>query len=109
MKPAPTPYVLGDAGLIYGQCSGDDDEAPFVADVIADRERAAFGLLTDQEVATAAFIVTACNSHQRLVDALQAIHTRSNPENGNDDLAAALFDCHCLAANLLAGLEGGAP
>jgi hypothetical protein len=66
MKPVPTPYQLNDTGLIYGQCSEDDDEAPFVADVIADRERAAFGILTDQETATAAFIVTACNSYARL-------------------------------------------
>ena len=66
MKQAPTPYVMNDAGLIFCQCSEDDDEAPLVADVIADRERAALGILTDQEAATAAFIVTACNAYGRL-------------------------------------------
>ena len=78
MTHAPTPYVLNDAGLIFGQCSEDDDEAPFIADVISDRERAAFGILTNQEAATAAFIVTACNAHAELtllnaelLDALQ--------------------------------------
>jgi hypothetical protein len=32
-KFAKGPYEINDAGLIYGQVSGDDDEAPFVADV----------------------------------------------------------------------------
>lgn len=67
MSHSPTPYVHNENGLIYGQCSGDDDEAPFVADIIADRERAAFGMMTDQEAATAAFIVTACNAHLLLL------------------------------------------
>ena len=78
MTHAPTPYVLNDTGLIVGQCSEDDDEAPFIADVIADRERAAFGILTDQEAATAAFIVTACNAHVQLTalnaELLEALH-----------------------------------
>ena len=78
MKHAPTPYVLSDTGLIYGQCSGDDDEAPFVADVIDDRERAVFGDVTEQETATAEFIVTACNAHARLealnAELLAALH-----------------------------------
>src|SRR5271163_2461007 len=30
---SPTPWQDNDAGLIYGQVSGDDDEAPFVCDV----------------------------------------------------------------------------
>jgi hypothetical protein len=41
-------------GLIYGQCSGDDDEAPFVADVCTDLNR-----YTDQEQANARLIVSA--------------------------------------------------
>ena len=36
MSHSPTPYVHNGNGLIYGQCSGDDGEAPFVADIIAD-------------------------------------------------------------------------
>jgi hypothetical protein len=78
MNPAPTPYVLSDTGLIYGQCSEDDDEAPFVADVIDDRERAVFGVVTEQETATAEFIVMACNAHARLAalnaELLEALH-----------------------------------
>ncbi len=70
MSHSPTPYVHNGNGLIYGQCSGDDGEAPFVADIIADRERAAFGMMTDQEAATAAFIVTACNAHLLLLATL---------------------------------------
>jgi len=67
----PTEWTHNGSGLIFGQCSGDDDEAPFVADVIADRERAAFGILTDAEHANAAFIVRACNAHDGLVTALK--------------------------------------
>ena len=69
---APLPWVQNDAGLIYGQTVGDDDEAPFVADVIAERERAAFGILSDVERANASLIITACNTHHDLVEALEA-------------------------------------
>ena len=69
---APLPWEQNDAGLIYGQTVGDDDEAPFVADVIANRERAAFGILTDVECANANLIVTACNTHFDFVAALEA-------------------------------------
>ena len=69
---APLPWVLNDAGLIYGQTTSDDDEAPFVADVIADRERAAFGILTDAERGNARLIISACNTHHELVAALEA-------------------------------------
>ncbi len=69
---APLPWVQNAAGLIYGQTIGDDDEAPFIADVIADRERAAFGILTDVERANANLIIAACNTHYELVAALEA-------------------------------------
>ena len=69
---APLPWVENDGGLIYGQTIGDDDEAPFVADVIAERERAAFGMLSDVERANASLIITACNTHHDLVAALEA-------------------------------------
>ena len=58
--------------MIYGQTIGDDDEAPFIADVIADRERAVFGILTDVERANASLIIMACNNHCDLVAALEA-------------------------------------
>jgi hypothetical protein len=32
-KHTPGPWQDNDAGLIYGQVSGDDDEAPFICDV----------------------------------------------------------------------------
>src|SRR5271155_5389704 len=64
------PWEDNGAGLIYGQGSGDDDEAPFVADVANARTAAAFGIMTPQETANAAFIVRACNAHPALIDAL---------------------------------------
>jgi hypothetical protein len=33
LKHSKLPWQDNDAGLIYGQVSGDDDEAPFVCDV----------------------------------------------------------------------------
>ena len=67
----PLPWYCGDNGLIYGQCTEDLDEAPCVADVIADRERAAFGITTDEERSNARFIVAACNLHSRMVAAIE--------------------------------------
>lgn len=103
------PWSYGGNGLIYGQCTEhDNDEAPCVADVIIDRERSAFGITTDQEVVTAAFIVSACNAHEQLVEALKAIVLRSTGQIDDETRHGALFDCHCLAANALAALNGGA-
>ncbi len=65
----PLPWHCGDNGLIYGQCTGHDDEVPCVADVIADRERAASGIMTDVECSNVEFIVQACNAHHALVNA----------------------------------------
>mgnify|MGYP000863920086 CR=1 FL=1 len=70
--PFSLPWDHGGQGLIYGQCSEHDHEAPFVADVIEERERAAFGLLTDREREHAEFICRAANSHAGLIEALQA-------------------------------------
>ncbi len=67
----PTPWYECDNGLIYGATAEDQDEAPFIADVICDRERAAFGIMSDTERANIAFIVRACNAHGDLVAALK--------------------------------------
>jgi hypothetical protein len=75
----PTPWYTNDYGLIYGEPAEDQDEAPFVADVIADRECAAFGIMPDTERANIAFIVRACNAHDEFIAALklalQALNT----------------------------------
>jgi hypothetical protein len=65
------PWEDNGAGLIYGQVSGDDDEAPFVADVANDRTAAALGIITPQERTNAAFIVRACNAHSDMLEALE--------------------------------------
>lgn len=69
----PLPWVANDAGLIYGQIADHEDEAPFVADTIGDRDRQAFGILTDTECANTALIVTACNAHHALITALRKL------------------------------------
>lgn len=66
---SPLPWQHDGAGLIYGQATDYHDEAPLIADVISDRDRMMFGRLTDAERANAAFIVRACNSYARLMDA----------------------------------------
>jgi hypothetical protein len=50
----PSPWEDNGNGLIYGQCSGDDDEAPFVADVCNDPNR-----YTEQDQTNARLIVSA--------------------------------------------------
>jgi hypothetical protein len=79
MTHTPTPWFDNDHGLIYGASIDWQDEAPVVADVIADRERQAFGIMTDTERANIAFIVRACNAHDDLVAslklALEALNT----------------------------------
>jgi hypothetical protein len=53
----PVPWEDNGNGLIYGQCSGDDDEAPFVADVCNDPNA-----YTEQEQANAHRICAAVNA-----------------------------------------------
>lgn len=61
----PGPWEDNNAGLIYGQVSGDDDEAPFVCDVC---NEPGSGEYTEQEKANAALIAAA-------PDLLQALQT----------------------------------
>lgn len=50
----PAPWEDNGNGLIYGQCSGEDDEAPFVADVCSNPDA-----YTELEKANARLIVAA--------------------------------------------------
>jgi hypothetical protein len=54
LKHTKAPWEDNGNGLIFGQCSGEDDEAPFVADV-CDNPNA----YTEQEQANARLITTA--------------------------------------------------
>ncbi len=85
----PTPWYADDNGLIYGEAANDQDEAPFIADVIASRECAAFGIMSDTERANVAFIVRACNAHDEFIGglklALQALNTAPRFRVGHDD------------------------
>jgi hypothetical protein len=65
----PGPWEINDNGLIYGQCREGDDEAPCVADVIKDRELAAFGIMSPEETANARLIAAA----PELLFALEAL------------------------------------
>lgn len=72
--PTTLPWITWDNGLIYGQCHEDQDGAPFIADVALDHDRAALGITTEEERATAAFICRAANAHADLVgSALMAL------------------------------------
>ncbi len=90
----PTPWYADDNGLIYGEPAKDQTEAPFVADVIADRECAAFGIMSDTERGNIAFIVRACNAHDEFIGglklALQALNTAPRfSVNGTDSYKIA--------------------
>lgn len=67
-KHSKTPWQDNEAGLIYGQVSGDEDEAPFVCDVCDSPLD-----YTDQEKANAALIVRACNSYRDMLEALEFV------------------------------------
>ena len=59
-SPTPGPWVHGDNGLIYGQCiSEEENESPFVCDVISDEAMRALGILSPQEEANARLIAAA--------------------------------------------------
>lgn len=58
-KHTPGPWEHNDSGLIFGQMTDDDNEAPFVADVIEDEVHAALGLLSPREQANALLIAAA--------------------------------------------------
>lgn len=64
------PWQDNDAGLIYGQVSGDDDEAPFVCDVCACPPD-----YTAQEKANSALITAAPEMLDALQQAVQALNT----------------------------------
>jgi hypothetical protein len=80
IKHTPSPWEDNGNGLIYGQCSGDDDEAPFVADVCSDPNR-----YTEQEQANARLI----HSAPALLAACRMIVTRW----ARGDLAEAARAC----------------
>jgi hypothetical protein len=107
--PTTLPWHHDGNGLIYGQCSGPNDDAPCIVDVIVDRERAALGILTDVEQTNAAFIIRVCNLHEESIACLRVALLALN--------VAARFrvresDSYAIAAsigNLLTRLEEDTP
>lgn len=59
IKHTPAPWEHGNNGLIYGQVTGDSDEAPIVCDVIEDSTMQALGILSETEQANARLIAAA--------------------------------------------------
>jgi hypothetical protein len=86
----PTPWEDNGNGLIYGQCSGDDDEAPFVADVCSDPNA-----YSDQEQANGRLIVAA----PILLAACQMIVARWQ----HGDLAEAARACQAAVESATGG------
>jgi hypothetical protein len=62
------PWAHNGNGLINGQCQGDEDQAPFIADVCDSPLDC-----TLEETAKAEFITRACNAHSALREALVSI------------------------------------
>jgi hypothetical protein len=100
----PEPWEHNDNGLIYGQCSEEDEEAPYVCDVI---EVPALGMPSPVEEANARRIVATVNACQgiptealeegvvrQLVDALEDLYDWLTPDwqqsNLGDKARAAL-------------------
>jgi len=72
------PWDDNDAGLIYGQVSGDTDEAPFVCDCC---ENGGSGIYTEQERANARLIAAApelLESLSLLIDQIESLHDQSS-------------------------------
>ena len=76
----PGPWEDNGNGLIYGQCSGDDDEAPFVADVCNDPNA-----YTGQEQANARLITAALKMLDALLLAQRALNTAPRFRVGDTD------------------------
>ncbi len=76
----PGPWEDNGNGLIYGQCSGDDDDAPFVADVCNDPDT-----YTEQEQANARLIESAPTMLEALRLAQRALNTAPRLRIGDTD------------------------
>ena len=68
------PWEMNESGLIFGQVSREDDEAPFVADVARDGIHAAASL-TQEEQANGRLISAAWLMLEALDQALTALNT----------------------------------
>ncbi|ESQ85433.1 hypothetical protein AEAC466_04520 [Asticcacaulis sp. AC466] len=64
------PYIVNDCLLMYGQVSGDEDEAPFIADF---SENGTTGEYTDAERATAEYFERAVNAFPAMLAALEEL------------------------------------
>jgi len=80
LKFTKSPWEDNGNGLIYGQCSGDDDEAPFVADVCDSPD-----VYTDQERANARLIENAPAMLEALRLAQSALNTAPRFRVGDTD------------------------
>jgi hypothetical protein len=93
------PWEDNGNGLIYGQVCGDDDEAPFVADVCRD---GAGGFYSDEEQANARLITSAPELYGAAkapdVDAAHDVLSKllEDPDAGNDEIREAAIDLCCV-------------
>jgi len=91
----PGPWEDNGIGLIYGQVCGDDDEAPFVADVCRD---GAGGFYSDEEQANARLITSSPDLYEAAkAPGVDAVHDAlsellEDPDAGNDDIREAAID-----------------
>ncbi|HJT77879.1 MAG TPA: hypothetical protein VJ739_11820 [Gemmataceae bacterium] len=95
----PEPWEYADSGLIYGQCGEDDDEAPFVCDVVEDSAMQAFGTLSPVEEANARRICAAVN-------ACRGVSTEALEQGAIADLRHALQALLDTTADLDAAIDG---
>jgi hypothetical protein len=84
-KHTPGPWQDNDAGLIYGQVSADDDEAPFICDVCDNQPD-----YTEREKANARLIAAAPELLTALKGTLFALD--ENMEGGGPTKAQAIAD-----------------
>jgi hypothetical protein len=80
LKFTKAPWEDNGNGLIFGQCSGDDDEAPFVADVCNSPD-----IYTDQERANARLIENAPELLGALLLAQEALNAAPRFRVGDTD------------------------
>lgn len=90
----PGPWQDDGNGLIYGQCSDDDEEMPFVADVCNNPN-----VYTEQERTNARRIVAAVN-------ACEGIRTEALERGVIEELRHALGELLTAASDLDAAIDG---
>lgn len=82
----PGPWESNNNGLVYGQVSGDGDEAPLICDVIDDEAHRVLGIMSPVEEANAMLIAAAPELLAALKAAVKIVQLVDDSDGGQLDL-----------------------